>query len=154
MNEILKKASDLLSTEVVCALITLGGIIFANLSSRWIAKEAAVKEMEKLKQTWEHDNKIAFEQAFHAMVEAVSAYILNSNISNQESARVTTAIMLTFAKGELADKIVALYSTLKRRPAPEAEELLLDVIQTRGNQRTGAEHKLTAFFRFFRRPRS
>lgn len=138
----------LLSTEVACALITLGGVIFANLSSRWIAKETAIRETEKLKQTWQHDSEMAFERAFHDMTEAVSVYILNSCISNQETARVKTAIMLTFAEGDLADKIDSLYFCLKHRPAPDAEDKLAEVIRCRRSQRTSPKRR--TWFSFFR----
>lgn len=144
---------SIFTTEVICAIITLGGIIFANLTSRWVAKEAAKKEMEKLKQTWEHDNEIAFDQAFHAMTEAVSTYILDSSTTNQEAARVKTAIMLTYAEGELADKTETLYTCLKCRPAPHAEEWLMDVIRARRSQRNNSKPK-KKWFNFLSRAKS
>lgn len=115
-------------TEIVCALITCAGIILSNWSSRAIAKDAAKKEAERIKQEWQHDEQIALNNAFHDMAHAVSAYISDSSVTKQLEARTKTAVMLTYADGELADKVEALYDCLKCRPALDADEKLHDAV--------------------------
>lgn len=137
-----------LSTEVICALITLAGVIYANISSKVIAKETANNEMNKLKQTWEHDNEIAFERAFCDMTEAVSTYIIEPSQPNQQIARTKTSVMLAHATGDMANRVQNLYDSMKRRPSPEAEEMLTEVLKCRRQMRLEEEKKRKKFIFF------
>lgn len=137
-----------LSTEVVCACITLVGVIWANQSAKRIAKDTAKEEMKKLRNIWEHDKEILFEQAFRDMAEAVSTYILNSNSVNQENARAKTTILMAHATGALADKAEALYSSMKCRPSPDTEKLLIEVLHCRRQMQLGCEGKRKRFIFF------
>lgn len=135
MEDTIAKSVEGLSTEVICAIITLIGVIFANLTARWTARDSADREIERQKRSWAHDNDVAFEKAFLTMTEAVSAFIQDSSISKQVSARASVAVALTYAKGDLANKLEALYIVLKNRPALDAEDKLLEAIHAMKKQR-------------------
>lgn len=135
-------------TQIICALITLVGVIYANLSSRRIAKRTTEKELEKLERTWKHDDAVAYEQAFRDMIEAVTKYILDSSGTKQEIAQTKVVLMLSYATGELAAKVDNLYNSLKRNSPIDAESQLKDAIECRRDIRTQQEKSQKKFLFF------
>lgn len=146
----MEEITNLLSTEVICAIFTLLGVIYANIASRKISKNTLEKEIEKLERTWKHDETTTFEQAYREMIDAVSRYISDSSITNQNAARVKVALMMSFADGDLADVLSSLYLSLKHRPSPDAEEQMMSVISCRRELRIAQEKKKCFIIRWLK----
>lgn len=146
MKEFLKELFEIVPQEVACAIITLIGVLFANIISRRISKSTIEKEIEKLERTWKHDETTTSEQAYREMVDAVSKYVTDSSVTNQNAARTKVALMLSFADGEMVDALKSLYDALKRRPSPDAEAKLMAVIMYRKELQIARE-KNKSFFR-------
>ena len=120
--------SSVVISAAVSGLLSILSAMISKRSAEKIAEETTHREIEKLRQTWIRDDKVLYDKAFQEMIESVTRYIHNSNLTNQEEARTKTAIALSLSQSELAEKIRDLDDRLKLRPSRNAEACLRDVI--------------------------
>lgn len=131
MKEMLNELFEVIPIEIVCTAITLLGAIYANFTSRRISKATMEKEIEKLERTWKHDETTTFDQAYREMVDAVTKYLADNNLTNQMNARTKVALFLSYSDEALSESVADLYVSIKRRPPTDAEEKLMAVIACR-----------------------
>ena len=53
-----------MKTEIVCAIIALVGTAVSGLLSWFVSRSSAVKEVEKLRLTWEHETIVTSDDEF------------------------------------------------------------------------------------------
>lgn len=75
-----------MTTEVICALITVGGTLLSSLIAFLVSRTTANKEIEKMKLTWEREDAISTDEDFSEMAAAVAKYIACNNLQNQTDA--------------------------------------------------------------------
>ena len=61
-----------MKTEIVCAIIALVGTAVSGLLSWFVSRSSAVKEVEKLRLTWEHETIVTSDDEFAEMVSSVA----------------------------------------------------------------------------------
>ena len=64
-----------MKTEIVCAIIALVGTAVSGLLSWFVSRSSAVKEVEKLRLTWEHETIVTSDDEFAEMVSSVALCI-------------------------------------------------------------------------------
>ena len=64
-----------MSSEMICALISVIGIVISSLFSYAISRYTANKEFDKMKLTWEREDIVSSEEEFSDMSKAVGAYV-------------------------------------------------------------------------------
>ena len=129
-----------MTSEIICALITAGGVLFSAIVSYAISRSTANKEIEKLKLTWEREDVVSSDDEFAEMAEAVAKFIHNCNSSNQRDALGKVAAIRSKETGELGALLDKLYAAIRTGIPSDANEQLTKVI----NQKRETKSKANA----------
>ena len=63
-----------LSTEIICALISTGGVVVSAFIAYMTAKHTAKKEIKAMKLTWDREDSVSADETFNEMIQAVRTY--------------------------------------------------------------------------------
>ena len=97
-----------MKTEIVCAIIALVGTAVSGLLSWFVSRSSAVKEVEKLRLTWEHETIVTSDDEFAEMVSSGGLGIPSSF----DNAICRVASVRSKEQGPLADSLDNLYRIL------------------------------------------
>lgn len=117
-----------MTTEIICALVTVGGTLLSTLIAFFVSRSTANKEIEKMKLTWEREDVISSDDEFAEMASAVATYVQNGWSGNQCTAMSKIAAIRSKEIGSLALKLDQLYTSVSRGNANSADSLLTEVI--------------------------
>ena len=101
-----------MKTEIVCAIIALVGTAISGLLSWFVSRSSAVKEVEKLRLTWEHETIVTSDDEFAEMVSSVALCIQEKLPSSFDNAICRVASVRSKEQGPLADSLDNLYRIL------------------------------------------
>lgn len=76
--------------------------IASGIVSWFIAKTAAKTEIKRLRETWEHEKKAAYDAEFDNMVAAISYFVRSPSNPTLKTAIERTALFRSKADGDLA----------------------------------------------------
>lgn len=65
----------LIETEVICAIITVSGVVISSVIAFLVSKNSAEKEIEKMKMSWKREDSTASDEEFSEMITAVTRYV-------------------------------------------------------------------------------
>ena len=123
----------ILSTEIICALITITGSVITcaitNSNAKHRAEEVATSEVEKLTRTWQREDRLSAESAFREMCETVARFVHDNCGTNQGIALEKVAGMRAIFTGEIATQLDALYDSIQRRNSQASEAQLTKAIK-------------------------
>lgn len=102
-----------MNTEILCAIISAGGVVVASVISWLVSRSTANKEIRKMRMTWAHEKEISCDEGFAEMVSAVSLYINSRNIGDGYRALEMVSKLRAKETGELARKLDILHSKIE-----------------------------------------
>lgn len=119
-----------LSTEVLCTIITVCGVVISALISLLSAHYSASKELKKIERTWAREDETASASEFSEAMRVAILFAMKYNIPQYD---VLAPIGALRAKesGELADVLDQLYDAVKRRDHSEADRCIDTAINLR-----------------------
>lgn len=117
-----------MTTEVICALITVGGTLLSALISYAISRSTANKEIERMKLTWNREDVVSSDDEFAEMSASVAQFVQADRPSNQRTAMSRIAAIRSKESGNLADVLDCLYSAVKSGNVDDSDLLLSEVI--------------------------
>lgn len=117
-----------MTVEVICALITVGGVVFSALISYAISRSTANKEIEKMKLSWEREDVVSSEDEFSGMASAVAKFVDNNTSRNRANAMEQVAAIRSKEVGVLGRLLDELYLSVQTGDTSEADIRLSQVI--------------------------
>ena len=117
-----------MTVEVICALITVGGVAFSALISYAISRSTANKELEKMKLTWEREDVVSSEDEFAGMASAVAKFVDYNNSRSRAHAMEQVAAIRSKEVGVLGHLLDELYFSVQSGNTSEADIRLSQVI--------------------------
>lgn len=93
----------------------IGGAAITGIVSWGVAKITAKAEIQKLRETWAHENESAYDADFDNMVAAVSNLIRFPSTPAAKEAIEKTALFRPKAIGEMADVVDEINAMLSRQ---------------------------------------
>lgn len=117
-----------MTTEVVCTLITFGGVVFSALISYAISRSTANKEIEKMELTWEREDVVSSDDEFAEMASAVAKFVTHNSGVNQRAAMEQVAAVRSKETGVLGRLLDELYIEVQSGVAYNADIRLSQVI--------------------------
>lgn len=121
-----------MSTEIICALISLGGVVASGLLAWLVSNSTAKQQVDQMKLTWAHDDVVSSDDEFADMASEVAMYVTLLHDGNwviADSARAKVAALRSKESGPLACALDALYATLLRDGAEDIDTALTEVIK-------------------------
>lgn len=122
------KGAIILTTEIICALITTGGVIIASGVSALVSRSIAKKSDEKDDKKWNRKALISSVDELSAMANAVGAYISFDSARNHQNAMATVAAVRIRESGQLGESLDELQDALCRKNIPATKEALSKVV--------------------------
>lgn len=101
-----------MSTEIICALITVGGVIGSAVISYAISRTTANKEIEKLQLTWQREDVVSSDDEFSAMAGAVAKYLQSPTGRTKSAAMEQVAAIRSKEIGTLGKMLDKLYADI------------------------------------------
>lgn len=120
-----------ISSELICSLISVAGVVASALISRNVSKNTASKEIEQMKLTWEHEEIVSSEDDFGEMTASVARYISNFRNSDQRDALAKITSVRAKETGTLAAALDELYRVVYHQNITEINDRLTKVIDAR-----------------------
>ena len=122
--------TEILSPEIISALISASGTIIAAIIAWLSAKSAAKREIRKLKTEWARQDKLSDDQKFTEMTSAVSRYIQTGWPRHQREA--LEKISTVQSTGRLSsDELQCLYEAVLSSDIDQCRTQLSVVIRLR-----------------------
>ena len=128
-----------MTSEVICTLITVGGVTFSALISYAISRSTANKEIEKLQLSWEREDIISSDDEFADMTGAVAKYVSHNTSSNQRDAIERVASVRSKETGTLGRLLDELYIDVKSNNINDADIHLSQVIDQKREAKSKAK---------------
>lgn len=128
-----------MTSEVICTLITVGGVTFSALISYAISRSTANKEIEKLQLSWEREDIISSDDEFADMTGAVAKYVSHNTSSNQRDAIERVASVRSKETGTLGRLLDELYIDVKSNNINNADIHLSQVIDQKREAKSKAK---------------
>lgn len=128
-----------MTSEVICTLITVGGVTFSALISYAISRSTANKEIEKLQLSWEREDIISSDDEFADMTGAVAKYVSHNTSSNQRDAIERVASVRSKEAGTLGRLLDELYIDVKSSNIHNADIHLSQVIDQKREAKSKAK---------------
>ncbi|MBE6985949.1 MAG: hypothetical protein E7433_00795 [Ruminococcaceae bacterium] len=132
-------ANDLLSPEIISAIISAFGTIAAAIIAWISAKFTAKREIHKLRLSWEREDNILRKKAFADMGAAVSRYIQSGWSRHQREALEAIAFVRS-SDGETASEIENLYEAVLGGEIEQCKTALAEAALSH-QQVTSQQHK-------------
>lgn len=125
------KIDSIISSELICSLISVAGVIVSALISRNVSKNTTAKEIEQMKLTWEREDLVSSEDDFGEMTASVARYISGFHVSSQRDALAKIASIRAKENGALGVALDELYQAVYHRSIMEINDRLTKVINAR-----------------------
>lgn len=129
-----------MTSEVICTLITVAGVIISALISYAISRSTANKEIEKMQMSWEREDVISSDDEFANMAGSVAKFINHNAPSNQRNAIEQVASVRSKETGVLGRLLDELYMDINYGNVNDADIHLSQVI----DQKREAKSKTNA----------
>src|SRR5699024_2941080 len=68
------RGGDFLNTEIICTIVTAGGVVLSSLISFFVARSTANREIRRMKLTWDREDAVTADKEFSSMSAAVAEY--------------------------------------------------------------------------------
>lgn len=117
-----------MTTEVICALIAVGGTLISALISYAVSRSTASKEIEKMKLTWEHEDVVSSDDEFADMSALVAQFVHSHLQGHQQIAMSKIAAIRSKESGNIASLLDELYSAVRSGNISAADSCLSKVI--------------------------
>lgn len=117
-----------MKTEIICALITFGGIVVSALFSYVISRSTANKEIERMKLAWEREDVISSDDEFAEMTGAVAKFVSTCSGTTKRNALEQVASIRSKETGELGRLLDNLYLDIQSGYPTNADIHLSQVI--------------------------
>lgn len=127
-----------MTIEVICSLITVGGVVFSALISYAISRSTANKELEKMKLSWEREDVVSSEDEFAGMASAVAKFVDYNNPRNRANAMEQVAAIRSKEVGTLGRLLDELYLAVQSGNHSEADIRLSQVIDQKREAKSKA----------------
>lgn len=114
--------------EIICALMTFGGIVVSALFSYVISRFTANKEIERMKLTWEREDVISSDDEFAAMAGSVAKFVSTHSETTKRRALEQVASIRSKETGELGRLLDNLYLEIQSGYPANADIHLSQVI--------------------------
>lgn len=118
-----------MNAEIICAIISAGGVVAASVISWLVSRSTASKEIRKTRITWAHEKRVARDEDFAKMVSAVSVYANSRNIGDGYIALEAVSRLRATETGALARKLDALHAEIENNQFSDLEKCLSEVIE-------------------------
>ena len=132
------KGGVFLNAEIICALITLGGIIVSAVISYAISRTTANKEIEKMRLAWKREDVVSSDEEFSVMTRAVAKYVQGSSTRTQSTALEEVASVRAKEAGSLGQMLDDLYSHIRSDNVIAADHQLSKVIDQKREAKSKA----------------
>ena len=63
-----------MNTEIICTIVTAGGVVLSSLISFFVARSTANREIRRMKLTWDREDAVTADKEFSSMSAAVAEY--------------------------------------------------------------------------------
>lgn len=134
-----------MSTEVICALISVGGALLSALISYGVSRSTANKEVERMRLTWEREDVVSSDDEFAAMSSSVAKFVQSGRTSCQQAAMAEIAAIRSKESGNLAYLLDDLYFAVQSGNIGNSDVCLTKVIDekrdTKRKQNTSRRNK-------------
>ena len=125
-----------ISSETICALISLTGLFVSGFLSFLVARFSIKKEIEKMQLLWEREDVIASDDEFAEMVSAVAAYIQSPYPPEATTAASKIAGIRSKETGTLALKLDQLYRNVSFQNLNAIDSSLTEVINEKRKRKS------------------
>ena len=129
-----------MTSEIISALIAVGGVLFSAIISYAISRSTANKEIEKMKLSWEREDIVSSDDEFAEMTGAVAQFVQSPSNRNQRTAMEKIAAIRSKEVGALGDMLDKLYFDVQSGVVHSSDVQLTQVI----NQKREAKSKANA----------
>ena len=126
-----------MSSDLLNALITVGGIIISSVISYAISRSTANKEIVKLQLTWQREDVVSSDEEFSAMAAAVAKHLHNPTGASKSAAMQQVTSIRTKENGTLGEMLDKLYADIYHDLIGNIDPQLSKVI----NQKREAKRK-------------
>ena len=79
-----------MDSEIICAMISVGGVIISAGIAWFTAKQKTAHDLEQMKLAWKHDTAATLDTAYDEMIAAVSAFLAQR--TDESSARAIESV--------------------------------------------------------------
>lgn len=117
-----------MSTEVICALIAVGGTLLSALVSYAVSRSTANREIEKMQLTWEREDVVSSDDEFAEMSSLVAQFVQSNRTTHQREALAKIAAIRSKESGSLASILDDLYSAVRSGDILSSDACLSRVI--------------------------
>ena len=98
-----------MKAEVLCALITVGGILISAIVSYAISRFTANKEVEKMQLVWNREDIISSDDEFAEMAGKVAKFISRATSAHHQDAMQSVAAVRSKELGIMGELLDTLY---------------------------------------------
>ena len=106
-------AQQFLSTEVICALAALAGVILSALISWLVACRTSKTEFEKMRMTWEREDAVSSDDEFAEMADLVSQFVSSHHMTHRHKALGKVSAVRSKESGAVGAALDKLYNALE-----------------------------------------
>lgn len=138
---IVSKGGILLNTELICALVTVGGTVISAIIAWIVSHLTANKEIEKMKLSWEREDLVSSDDEFADMAAAVARYVAEDYESHRTKAMEKVASIRSKESGNIAELLDLLYNAITKRQPSQANDCLAKVIEQKRETKCGTDPK-------------
>lgn len=117
-----------MTTEVICALVTVGGTLLSALIAFFVSRTTANKEIEKMQLTWEREDIVSSDDEFAEMASAVARFVAYDSLQNQTEAMEKIAAIRAKEIGHTCASLDLLFRAVTTEDQGGADALLTEVI--------------------------
>lgn len=128
-----------MSTEIICTLISVGGVVLSAILSFVVSAFSASKEIKKKRMEWEREDIVSSEDEFAQMVAAVSLYANTKRIEDWNNAVEKIGYVRAKENGNLATLLDELYIAVQSDICEAAIYKLNMVLEEKRNRKKLAE---------------
>lgn len=127
-----------MSNEIICALITVGGVLISAIISYAVSRSTANKEIEKMELAWAREDVVSSDEDFAEMAGAVAKFVRTNTSTNQRNAMSLVASVRSKESGALGHLLDELYIDIQSGVAHNTDIRLSQVIDQKREAKSKA----------------
>ena len=120
-----------MNTEIICTIVTAGGVVLSSLISFFVARSTANREIRRMKLTWDREDAVTADKEFSSMSAAVAEYGAYGSIELRRSAVKEIAALRAKENGPIAPLLDKLHMAVLGSDLHLVNDLLSRLIEHR-----------------------
>lgn len=125
-----------MNTEIICALISVSGVILSCVTSYLVSKVSSAKEIKKLRLELEHNDQSALSSELSEALASAARFSNYASSRNQNAASGKIAAVRSKYSGSVGELLDELYNAVVNGSPPEVDRVLALLVTEERNRKT------------------